>query len=85
MLTPKEQGFLDRFSVTEMGSMLISRLELNIVESQGFKRNVEIGKRIDSLHDQIRVSPREVRKVEVERKPWEEPDLSGIKPGECPF
>jgi hypothetical protein len=85
MITPKEQGFLEEFLNRPAGLRLIEVLGLEVVESSAYRRNCEIARRVESLHDQIKMSPASPRKVEWDRKPWDAPDLSRYKDGDCPF
>jgi hypothetical protein len=69
-------------------ALLIERLDLEPVKSEEVLRAEKIEERVEAWIAQIIASPsvpRGIRKDPRTRKMWEEPDLSYLKPGECPF
>lgn len=85
MLTPAQKLMLSRAQSHPKISVLISRLDLIVTPSPEFQRNEKIAERIDGLIEQIRMAPQRPRKITYPRKPWDEPDLSNVRAGECPF
>lgn len=86
MLTPREQKYWEKIKDRPKLAMLIERLGLEPVESEAFKKNKKIEERVQLLIDQIPLEPRAKRRVIQERRnPFENPDLSYLKPGEVPF
>ena len=76
---------LERAKSHEKISLLIARLDLVPTPSPEFVRGERISERVESWLQQIPMQPQRLRKITYPRKPWEEPDLSDIAPGSCPF
>lgn len=85
MLTPRQQIYWDKFQTKPVGKELVDRLGLEVIESEEFKRNKKIEERVDLIIDQISMAPKEKRRVMKPRGPFDQVDLSWVKPGECPF
>ena len=80
-LTPKQKTLLTSDCVQK----LIKKLDCQVLPSKEFQLGTAISKRVDSWLSDIQNNPPPPRIITRLRKPWDDPDLSGIKPGECPF
>jgi hypothetical protein len=84
-LTPKQEKFLEEFLSRPVGARIFEVFGLETIASKEQLRNEEIVRRVEGFLEQQGLAPKEPRRVEVDRKPWDAPDLSGYKEGECPF
>lgn len=84
MQTPRQRVFLTDPRLKE----IMERLDAVPVPSAEWKMNQKISERVGSWVDQMEMAPKSSRRVQKDlsdRKPWDEVDLSHLKPGQCPF
>lgn len=91
LLTPKQQEWWEKAQNDPKMAFAIERLGLEVVKQPAVERGEAIQGRVNSWIEQIALSPQEPRRVVVEQyiperlRPFVDPDLSHLKPGECPF
>lgn len=85
MFTPKQQAHWDRLQNNPVFRKMADRLGLEPTESAEYKRNVQIKEKVELLLHQMEMAPKIPRHVIKPRKPWEDPDLSWLPEGSCPF
>ena len=91
LLTPRQQEWWERRKNEPGLALLIDRLGLELVKQPEVERGEAIQARVNGWIEQLALSPKMPRVVEHERviperkSPFENPDLSWLKPGECPF
>lgn len=91
LMTPRQAQWWERHRNDVRFSKLIERFGLEVVKQPEVLRGEAIQDRVKAILEQIALSPKEKMRVEVERQvvertePFTAPDLSYLKPGECPF